>query len=393
MSLKSRVLALCLSSACLGLACNQQPKVAPADGVTPGAGGGGGPARGGSGGSLEGGNTGTGGGGGGIILPDASTAGATGTGGSSVDADFGDSAACGLENFKLERVPPEIMLVLDRSSSMNEPVVGGMPGATLWSDALAAVDDVLKTTQMQVRWGLKLFPLPTGCQVADGAEVVVSPNNHMPMMDKIRLHSTNTTGAGNMGGTPTDLAMSKAVAYLNSVAATSKNPKYVVLATDGEPTCAAGQSAAQFAARPAALDAIRAAVTAGYKTYVIGIAIDPQGIAVLNDMAIAGGVPRNDPSTKFYPAANKADLSQALNLIAGQISSCVFPLSKSPPDSMQVRVTVDGQRVPPNPTEGWSFTSAANTAIQLNGSYCDKLKGSSAADVAIVFGCPSNPVN
>ena len=46
---------------------------------------------------------------------------------------------------------------------------------------------------------------------------------------------------------------------------------------------------------------------------------------------MAGGVPRNDPTTKYYPVANRADLVTALTAITGQVTNCVFPLSKPPP--------------------------------------------------------------
>ncbi|HEY0714163.1 MAG TPA: hypothetical protein VGF45_15890, partial [Polyangia bacterium] len=98
-----------------------------------------------------------------------------------------------------------------------------------------------------------------------------------------------------------------------------------------------------------------------------------------------------DPMTKFYPVANRADLVTSLNQITGQVASCVFPLSKPPPSPDDVKVTVDTDRVPPSPTNGWSYTTGQNMAIQLNGSYCDRVKANDAK-VAIVFGCPNVPI-
>jgi hypothetical protein len=309
-----------------------------------------------------------------------------------MSADTGespDAPTCGLEDFKLDKVPPEILLVLDRSSSMNEPSVGGAAGATLWTDALAAVQDVLNTTQMAVHWGLSMFPMPNSCLVGATPEVAVAPNNASAVYGKAMTTGSNMSSQGT--GTPTDTAMTAATAYLTGRNGVNKNPRYIVLATDGEPTCVGGARANANAAVAPTLAAIQAAVAAGFKTYVIGIAIDPTGIATLNQMAEAGGVPRMDPTTKFYPAANKSELSAALNVITGQVSNCVFPLSKPPPAPDSVKVTVDGQRVDKSTTDGWSYTSPQNTAIQLNGTWCEKVK-TSAAQVGIVFGCPDIPI-
>jgi hypothetical protein len=367
-------------------ACNESPKVTtnvgPGTGGTSGGAGNSGTAGSNSG---QGGGPGAGGNGSGIQLPDAS-----GQGGFvASDAELiNDAPACGLKTFKLEKVPPEILLVLDRSSSMNRTPEGAAVGsmATLWTDALGAVDEVVKGTQMGVHWGLKLFPVPTGCMVGEGVDVPVAPNNYDMVIPKARTTGTNNTVTG-MSGTPTDTAMIKATAYLQGLA--SKNPKYIVLATDGQPTCAAGV-AAGAPAGPAAIASIQAAVTAGFKTYVVGIAIEGS-TATLNQMADAGGVPRNDPMTRYYPVANRADLTTALNIITGQVSNCIFPLDKAPPDMNAVKVTVDGARVPgPNMTammDGWTYTSAQNMAVQLNGTWCEMVKNKTA-DVSIVFGCP-----
>jgi hypothetical protein len=343
-------------------ACCDPPRVRG----TEAAGGG----SGGSGGGLTGGS----GTGGGFTLPDPPAPPSS--------AQPADARTCGFETFKLVREPTALMLVLDRSSSMARPPVGGPAGATLWSETLAAVDEVVGGTQAGINWGLKLFPLPGGCLVSDGVEAPVAANNHGPILARSRAEGFNASG---MNGTPTQDAMARAVAYLRSLP--GAGAKQIVLATDGEPTCPAGPVEI---ARLLAVQAVRDAAAAGLQTYVIGIAILPEAVDILNQMARAGGVPRTDPAFQFYPVANRSDLGQALNAIAGQVVStnCVFTLSKPPlaPDS--VKVTVDGQRVPESASDGWSYTSNQNVAIQLTGSWCDRVKSRQQAEVDITLGCP-----
>jgi hypothetical protein len=297
-------------------------------------------------------------------------------------AQMADARTCGLETFKLVREPTSLMLLLDRSSSMARPAVGGLAGATLWSETLAAMDEVVRGTQAGINWGLKLFPLPGGCLVSDGVEAPVAPNNHGQILGRSRAEGFNASG---LNGTPTQDAVARAVAYLRSLP--GGGSRQIVLATDGEPTCPAGPVET---ARLLAVQAVRDAATAGFQTYVIGIAIVPEAVDILNQMARAGGVPRADPALQFYPVANRTDLAQALNAITGQVAntSCIFTLSKPPlaPDS--VKVTVDGERVPESASDGWRYTSNQNLAIQLTGSWCDRVKTRQQAQVDITLGCP-----
>jgi hypothetical protein len=311
-----------------------------------------------------------GGSGGGFTLPDPPAS-------PGPSAQSADARSCGFEKFTLDRLPASLMLVLDRSSSMGRQPVGGPAGATLWSETLAAVDDVVKATQAGINWGLKLFPVPSGCQVADAPEVAVAPNNHGVVIARAAADGYQTAN----GRTPTPDAVARAVTYLRTLQ--DKGNKNIVLATDGEPNCPSSEAAPMLA-----VQAVRDAAAAGFKTYVIGIAIEPEGIQILNQMAMAGGAPRNDPMFQFYPVSNRADLGQALNAIAGQVASCVFTLSKPPPAPDSVKVTVDGQPAPESATEGWSYTSDQHTAIQLNGSWCERVKTRQQAQVDIVLGCP-----
>jgi von Willebrand factor type A domain len=289
-----------------------------------------------------------------------------------------DARACGFEKFALERVPPSLMLVLDRSGSMGRDAVGAPAGATLWTETLTAMDEVVRGTQATVKWGLKLFPLPARCTVADGAEVAIAPNNYDMVLSRAR---TTGISENNQGvGTPTATAMQKAVAYLQTVA--DPHRKYIVLATDGEPNCPDEETGPDLA-----VQAVLSAANAGFRVYVIGIAISAAGTTTLNRMAEAGGAPRTDPNLRFYPVANRMDLTTALGEIAGQIASCSFNLSKPPPAPDSVKVTVDGEPVPQSGSDGWSYSSPQNTSIQLNGSWCERLKAK-AGQVDIVLGCP-----
>ncbi len=352
------------------VACSTDPGIngEPGTGSTNGSGKGG---KGGSGGSsVPGGSLGFG-------DPKASMP--TVRGGASGGTDplnTGEGKACALEKFELERNPPELLLVLDRSGSMTSK---DARLTSRWVETTAALDATLKATENVVSWGLKMFPTPGmgNCGVGPGVEEDVRPANYMMVFG--RINAVATAPAGN---TPTAAAITAGTAYLKT--RTTKNPKFIVLATDGEPNCEILNPGAS--GRAAAVAAIDAAAVAGYKTYVIGIATAGSNASTtLDQMADAGQTPRM-AMPRYYPVNTRQDLIMVLNTIAGQISSCVFPLSKAPP-SMNAAVKIDGVIVTKDPANGWSY-GAGDKSIQLNGTSCERLRSAQKADVSITFACP-----
>jgi hypothetical protein len=327
-----------------------------------------GSAAGGSGGGSNGGT-----GKPGINLPDASTAVDTGPPPVSEDAN------CGLKNFNLQRRPAEMLLVLDRSGSMRDPPTF-MGLTSKWDETVPALHETVMKTAGQVQWGLKLFPGDfIVCNVADGVEVPPAIDNY----PKVGAAIMGTTPTGN--GTPTRYAIQKAIAYFQSTA--SINSRYIVLATDGEPNCADGMTNSLEDA-DGAVEAVRMANMAGYKTYVVGIATNfGTASATLDRLADAGGTARMG-MPRYYPVASKQDLISTLSVITGKVADCVFPLDQMPPSPNDVAVDVDGARLgrDMNKMSGWDY-GAGNKSIEIYGAACEKIKAGTSA-VKIIFGCP-----
>jgi hypothetical protein len=199
--------------------------------------------------------------------------------------------------------------------------------------------------------------------------------------------SNNTTPEGN--GTPTADAINAAVTYLKTV--NDNNPKYILLATDGEPSCPSGD-----AAKTQAVAAVTAAATAGFHTFVLGVATTggtaPQ---VLTSLATAGLEARDAPNplaTRYYLATTKAEIVTELKQITGVVASCSFDLGSAPPVPDNIAVKVGGQKAPQDATNGWSYTSPDNTSLEVRGTWCDMVKASTDA-VQIIFACKGDVIN
>jgi hypothetical protein len=289
-------------------------------------------------------------------------------------------ALCGDTKHTLAKTPAQVVLVLDRSTSMLDVAV---PPASKWQDATAAVEDAMAANP-NIAWGIKMFPTTIpgldpfdhDCEVTP--ELEVPPGFGTPAAIAAAMDRTPPPYAS---GTPTDRAMNVAAGFLQK--STTPLPKYIVLVTDGVPNCTGDGKPDK------AIKAIAGAAAAGIPTFVLGIfEDDDQAIATLDKMAEAGGKPRVGLA-KFYPAVSRAQLDAALAAITLAITNCVFPLAVPPLDPGFVGVTVDGQLIPRDPAhaQGWDYVMNGK-GVEIFGAACTDLKKGTALSVGIHYGCP-----
>lgn len=329
----------------------------------------------------------------------AGTISVSGTGGTA-------GGECGVQTFNLERKPAEVLLVLDRSNSMEEPPEDytrpdGTPETDKkWDLIIPALRRVVEETNEMVSWGLKVFPegeFAGACvagTVTPTIDVEIAENNAQAVID--RIDATNNHG----DGTPTGDAIKRAVEYLQSRASLNDYRRYILLATDGEPSCINVTETSgpadddQETARPYAIDAINAAADATFNTFVVGVGTNKESaVDTLDQMAAAGRQTANcanplDPC--FFLGNSQDELVGALRSIATVVSTCVFPLTATPPDANNVRVMLSGEKIERDPTRqnGWEYQDAGQTIVEVYGPACDDIKQTGAAEVAIRFGCP-----
>jgi hypothetical protein len=319
----------------------------------------------------------------------------TGTGGSGsgTAANSGgnnptpDGANCGATQVGLQNVPPDLLIVQDKSGSMGNDVMDmscrNMAGCvTKWSQVVPAIDMVVGMTDTTIRWGLKYFANNGTCGVNPGAAVPIGPNNGAAIMASL--------GMTNPGGsTPTRLAVQSGADYLMTVM--DPNPKYMLLSTDGEPNCAPGAQMTSADDAAGAVAAVAAALAAGIPTFVVGVGNVAPAVATLNMLADAGGKPQAG-ATHYYPVSSTADLVAVLGTIGDMIASCSFGLGAPPPVPTNVGVYGNGQasmKIPQDKTHtnGWDY-GAGMTSIVLYGSACDKVKNKTYQTVQAIYGCP-----
>jgi hypothetical protein len=314
----------------------------------------------------------------------------TGTGGSTKPPPSADGPNCGLQQYGLQNVPPDLLIIQDKSGSMaddeSDNPCGGRNAPAMcvskWTDITTGINMVVAQTDTTIRWGLKFFANDNGCGVNAGAAVPIGPGSGPAIAAAIMA-----TRPG--GSTPTAAAVTSGATYLMGL--TDPNPKYILLATDGEPNCGAMAAKTSDDDSTGAEAAVMMAAMAGIPVFVVGVGNVASAVMTLDQLAVNGGRPQaTEP--RYYPVASTADLVAVLKTIGGQITSCTFSLGKAPPDPANIAVNAinaagTSTRLTQSMTNGWAY-GAGMTSIELFGAACDNVKSKATTDVQAIFGCP-----
>ncbi|MCA1663125.1 MAG: VWA domain-containing protein [Myxococcales bacterium] len=287
------------------------------------------------------------------------------------DAGTDDAGVCGGMEFALTRIPPNVMLVIDRSGSMGESIGGGS-ATTKWTDLKNAVSSLVTSYDSEMRLGAAIFSSDGNCAAAN-IDVPLAAAAGSTVLGKLNAQGPN-------GNTPTAAALDTVIG--KGMVNDPTRANYLVLATDGEPNC----TDVDVAKRITTLYN----QTPSVKTFVIGIgdgtASDP---ALLHSWADAGHTARTG-ATHYYQTSSPSDLKAAFDAIVGGIVSCDFKMMQTAPDPSLIRVTENGTVLSPSPTNGYSFDSSTNT-VTLTGAACNVLKTTPSTKVGVLYGCPAPP--
>jgi hypothetical protein len=301
-----------------------------------------------------------------------------------------EDAHCGLTSSSTSRQRVDVLLVLDRSASMDYSITedcycvrsASTPGTvctdttnctTRWDAIKPAMTTTLSETQY-VNWGLKFFASPnsSNCVVTNAIEVAVAEDSAAKVQTQINSATLSLS-------TPTAAGINAATAYLKTL--TDSNKKFILLATDGEPNCGGTPANINTIDLTGANNAAAAAFAAGFPVYVIGIGPD---LSNLTQTAKAGG------TTDYYPVTSPKQLADALSSISKFVGSCSFKAEEVPDDPNNIAVYVNKQLVAKDSNEGWTF-GATNQDIELKGSYCDQITTGQETTVQILLGCSGAP--
>ena len=324
-----------------------------------------------------------------VIQGDAGTS-------SRYDGDASSDGRCTPKTVHSDLEPADILVVLDRSTSMQENDDGNVDR---WTPSKEAVQAVTSSLDSQIRFGLMVFPggpkegggLGGGGGGGPGGGTTCEPGQlEVPIaLDTAGEIEGALDGMGLLAGTPTPATLREAHEVLGSGLETPDAPpkrKFVLLVTDGAPNCT--NDVVSRAPDPVAVqdsvDEIESLAADGIKTYVVGYDTqgDPDLEPALNRMAVAGGT----GDSEHRPVEDRASLEKTFAEIAGGAISCSYRLESKPSDPSYVLVQVDGEQLNLNDPNGWVLSKDGQT-VTVQGEPCDLLRNGGAHALTVQILC------
>ena len=330
-----------------------------------------------------------------------------------------DAAFCGDTFLHEVTDPPNLYFLVDRSGSM--AAFPANSKLTKYDLARRVLGDLLRVIGHRVRYGAAIFPARSdicgpGHEVAPPQVGGLPPCTGEPdpvladFLDAFRFYAPD-------GATPTSAALADLRPELEAL----EGKTYLVVITDGAPNCNvdAACDASECTlniegatiGRHSCTDGVNCCDPAlfgedaagncvdsdetehqiallakhGIRTFIVGMPGAEPYAALLDRLAVAGGTARPG-ATAYYPVGDGDELEQALYSIGtGLAIKCSIDLDEEPPDPARVNVYFDGELVPADPDDGWSWNGT--TRIEVNGEACDTLKSGSVIDARVLFGC------
>ena len=354
--------------------------------------------------------------------------------GSLIEPDDAPSPAtispCGATTAKLGFVRPNLYFAIDASGSMTEGIPLGdgahyEPGTAPYSRyaALAlAIQTLLARVGHRVNYGATLFPAEVDtCGAGEeiralGAGDDVSFALSGELGPQLRSFMFHVRRRAPNGGTPVALALNALAPLLGAAGPNT----YVFLVTDGGPNCSPSLRCEADSCMPnlehlriteqlvcddsinccdesifgpancldtdGSLAAVNTLAAAGIKTIVIGMPGSEAYTGVLDQLAVAGGAPRAD-SPRYYRVSDADALQATVSTLGLTVAmSCTIQLTEPPPDPTLVNLFFDGELVPSDPVDGWTFVD--ERTVRAQGAACALLEGGQVLQADVIAGCP-----
>lgn len=327
---------------------------------------------------------------------------------------------CGDSFLSERRDPPNLYFLVDRSGSMHD---GPDDRTTKYDMARVVIGDLLRAIGHRVRYGASIFPGVSADECGPGRKIIPLTLGNPPSCTgkpdpTLTMQLTAFGSFTPKGNTPTSAALADLAPELEAL----EGKTYLVLVTDGAPNCNVDATCDVDLCAPNIEHGTLGGVACsgavnccdperfgkyaggncvdideserlvadleehGIKTYVVGMPGAEAYAGVLDRLAEAGGTARTAATTAYYAVSDQEELEAALYAIGtGLAIRCSIDLETPPDDPRHVNVYFDGQLVPADPDDGWSWDG--DSRIVVHGDACDALKSGSVIDARAVYGC------
>ena len=328
---------------------------------------------------------------------------------SDIDTDT-STETCDESNFDIAFDPIEILIVFDKSGSMETDLLAA---------ATSAITQVTAETERYVDYGFMYYP------IYDPLSACVNPTTpQVPIgTNQSGTIATTVNDLTADGGTPTAATLGAALTYM--LGAQNEYKKYVLLMTDGAPNCGTytpGCVTTGCTSTNCCLDdtntynAAAALFNGGndpsFPVYVLGVGGATAWEDVMNGIAQAGGTDNPATADYYYPAENPEDILDTIRGIVASVIPYEFVVdwnnipqgASDDPDLVNFYCKENdtdpsdtdnlvGKDVGCASGDGWDWTSDTDPVtgnpyiMQLCPDACQKLKNFDCSHISAVFGC------
>ena len=356
----------------------------------------------------------------------------------------GEAMNCASKTYGATRVPASVLLLLDRSASMQDCPSDASCTDNKWVGARTAIEGALSAAPPELRVGLVLFPaavydgydqcrtcmtqamlkdaVPSGCEdlLADCGchDVTSSPDVEVKELSySLPLIKTKLSSSEPDFNTPTYHAL--AAAYQIMTDLPTDGDRFVLLMTDGDPTVLSpsirytclrrastmSRRCTTNASRPTTFSPRRRRQRRRARPYALSW-WDRPGYWTPSSFPTSrwpGATPKN-PGCETVDGCHyqigqtdfATELQAVLTDIAGQVATCTFalPIDSDEVDPNKVNVGYqigDGAMqqlyMDPAHADGWDYTDDSCTAVEIYGPACEEIKKNTQSSVTIALGC------
>jgi hypothetical protein len=311
------------------------------------------------------------------------------------DGGLGGLAACATSTASGALAPVDLVLMFDKSGSMDQ-----VPSGSSMSKFEAVKAGLLtfaadpSSTGMTAQ--LTFFGQGSGTAFCSASTYTSNVTVNSTALPDTTALAGGFSGVTPDGSTPTQAAIDGAIAQAQTIAAAHPDHKVaIVMLTDGLPQGCSDDSNIT----PASNDAQAAfSAATSIPTYVIGVGDLKTN---LDTLAAAGGTSSAYILTDTNTATTNTELIAALGSIRGKTASCNFALP-APPTGQTLNVdAVNVQYTDTSGTtqtltydqnctsgDGWHYDDATNPKeIDLCANTCNTVKTQATGKVSIAFGC------
>jgi hypothetical protein len=282
------------------------------------------------------------------------------------ESDTSSGSVCGSVTLQSQPVIPNVIFIVDQSSSMDD----SFGTSTRWQslrDSLLADNGLIKELQNSVKFGVTFYSAKTDSMVC-------------PMLTEVQLALGNYEAiranypANTIGETPTGDAIEAVLAKLPKDKELDPTyaevPTIFILATDGEPDRCEELNPQN--GQQEAIDAVKHAYGMGIRTYVIAVA-NEVGQRHLDDLANAGVGNTGSEQAPSYRANDDQGLRDALRkIVAGEVNCDVSLKGTVTGNVCAGTIRIGGQDVLCNDPNGFELFSPS--VLRIKGTACEAIK-------------------